>query len=336
MNKKHHNFEMLFYFIAEVKIKGTVLRIESKDYYVLSEQDDIVRCNLRGKIKKELSLKKGKLYLLDPVAVGDIVEYDLNFDGTGTIEKIYERKNYLSRKAPKQKGSSFRGERLEQIIAANIDQLFIVASIDNPKFNNRLIDRILVAAESGGIDAKIIINKSDLGSEDELSKWSELYTNIGYEVFVTSVKHNSGFEDIVRKLKWKTSCFWGMSGVGKSSILNRIYPGLQLRIGEVSDYNNKGRHTTVTVQMIKVEDETFVIDTPGIREIEPYGIKKEDLGHYFIEFKNYLFDCKFSSCTHNHEPKCAVREAVEQGKISKERYISYLNMLATIDSDVRF
>lgn len=268
--------------------------------------------------------------------MGDIVEYNLNFDGTGTIIKIYERRNYLSRKAPKLKGASFRGERLEQIIVSNIDQLFIVASIESPKFNNRLVDRILAAAESGGIEAKIIINKSDLSDSNNINKWYDLYRKVGYEVFVTSVKTNLGFDEIEKQLKGKTSCFWGMSGVGKSSILNILYPELKLKVGEISDYSSKGKHTTVAVQMVKVDNNSFVIDTPGIKEIEPFGIRKEDLGHYFIEFKDYLINCKFNSCTHNHEPSCAVAEAVEKGEISKERYISYLNMLSTIEADINF
>ncbi len=274
--------------------------------------------------------------MLDPVAVGDEVEFDLNFDSTGSIVKIIERENYLSRKAPRLKGASFRGERLEQIIASNLDQLFIVSSIEHPAFNNRLIDRIIVAAESGGIETKIIINKSDLDKNDKIKKWDKLYSDIGYQVFVTSATEEKGLEELSEQFTGKTTCFWGQSGVGKSSLLNRLFPQLKLKVGEVSDYSSKGRHTTVTVQMYKINENTHVVDTPGIREIEPYGIRKEDLGHYFVEFSEYILNCKFNSCTHNHEPGCAVVRAVEEGIISQERYISYLNLLATIEADINF
>lgn len=302
----------------------------------MTEEGTIIRSALRGKFKKELNLKKNKLYLLDPVAVGDEVEFDLNFDSTGVITSIRKRRNYLSRKAPKLRGASYRGERLEQIIVSNIDCLFVVASIENPKFNNRLIDRILVSAESGKIETKLVINKSDLDNDNLVEKWEKLYSALGYEVFVTSAEKNLGLNVLKEQFGGKTSCLWGQSGVGKSSLLNKLFPHLNLKVGDISLYSKKGRHTTVTVQMLQVEKETFLVDTPGIREIEPYGIKKEDLGHYFVEFTEYLQECKFNSCTHNHEPGCKVVKAVEKGEISKERYISYLNLLNTVESDINF
>ncbi len=300
------------------------------------ENGNIVRCALRGKFKKELQLKKDKLYLLDPVAVGDVVEISLKEEDFGVIEKIHERKNYLSRKAPRIKGRSFRGERMEQIIASNIDRLFIVNSVKNPDFNNRMLDRILVAAESGGIESKIIFNKIDLDENNVIADWEGLYSGIGYETFKTNAVTGEGLEGIKQIVSRGVSLFWGASGVGKSSILNRLFPGLNLEVGDVSDYSNKGRHTTVTVKMIKINENAFVIDTPGIREIDPYGIKKEDLGHYFRDFSEFIHDCKFNSCTHNHEPGCAVRTAVEKGLIDKRRYVSYLNILATLEEGIYF
>ncbi len=300
------------------------------------EDGRIVRSVLRGKIKKELQYKKDKFYLLDPVAVGDEVEISLEKEDLGLIEKVGERKNYLSRKAPRIKGAGYRGERLEQIIAANVDRLFVVNGFKNPPFNNRMLDRILVASESGGIETKIIFNKTDLDESGELDEWEALYSNLGYETFKTSAVNGTGFEKIKKIVGNGVSLFWGASGVGKSSILNFLFPDLNLKIGNISKATQKGRHTTVTVNMVKVDEGAFVIDTPGIREIDPYGIKKEDLGHYFREFVEFIPDCKFNSCTHNHEPGCAVRTAVEKGIIDKRRYVSYLNILNTLEEGIYF
>lgn len=273
---------------------------------------------------------------LDIAAVGDIVEFNLNKDGTGVITEIHPRRNKISRKAPRIKGASIRGERLEQIIAANVDNLIIVSSWLNPKFNNRLIDRMIVVAESSSVEPIIVINKIDLDSNNERTQWVNLYQHIGYNVFETSTINKFGLDELKKFLKGKTNLFWGHSGVGKSSLLNQLYPGLNLKVSEISNYTLKGRHTTVTVLMKKVDDNTYVIDTPGIREIDPYGIKKEDLCHYFKDFKDFIYNCKFNTCTHHHEPDCAVVKACNEGKINEERYKSYLNILETIEEDLFF
>ncbi|MFH1195997.1 MAG: ribosome small subunit-dependent GTPase A [bacterium] len=266
--------------------------------------------------------------------VGDFIDYSINEDGTGTIENIFPRNNYISRKAPRIKGASYRGERLEQIIASNIDNLFIVTSITRPDFNNRALDRILVTGESSHVKIFIIINKSDLDEQNEIAHWKNLYEGIGYEVIVSSVKEGIGLDEIHTDLRNKTNLFWGSSGVGKSSILNNLFPHFELRTGEISDFSGKGIHTTVTSILLRVEDNTYLIDTPGVREIDPYGLKKEDLGHYFVEFAPYLQNCRFSTCTHDHEPGCGIFTAVEQGSITKERYDSYLKILNTIEDDM--
>ena len=295
-----------------------------------------IRCVLRGKFKKDFALKKDKLFLTDIVVVGDKVKFDLNNDGTGFIHEILPRENYLSRKAPKIRGASYRGERLEQIIAANINQVFIVTSVAEPNFNNKTVDRFLVACESSGLKVTIIINKIDLDENLIHNKWKELYSKIGYDVIATSKKTGVGFDELKKKLPGKKNLFWGQSGVGKSSILNELYPKLNLKVGEISNYTSKGTHTTVTSNMFYVGNNTFIIDTPGVREIDPYGIKKEDLGHYFIEFADFINQCKFNTCTHQHEPGCAVVEAVNNGLISEERYDSYLRILNTIEEDINF
>lgn len=268
--------------------------------------------------------------------VGDVVNFDINEDGTGVIFEIAERKNYIARKAIKTRGASYRGERLQQIIAANIDNIFIVSSIFKPDFNNKTVDRFLVASESSHINVYLIINKSDLTDIDSLNEWADLYKDIGYEVFITSVIAQTGISRVKDKLAGKKNLFWGQSGVGKSSLLNSLYTDLKFKIGEISDYTSKGVHTTVTSTMIYVGDKTYIIDTPGVREIDPYGIRKEDLGHYFIDFEKFINKCKFNTCTHHHEPSCAVIKALKNGDIYTERYDSYLRILETVEEDINF
>ncbi len=260
----------------------------------------------------------------------------MNRDGTGVISKILKRKNYLSRKAPRIRGASYRGERLEQIIAANIDNVFIVASIKEPELNHKSIDRFLVACESSQLSTYIVINKTDLIDDENYYFWKNLYSSIGYEVIMSSIISSEGIEEISDLIYSKKNLFWGHSGVGKSSILNKLFPELNLKVGEVSSYSLKGIHTTVTSTMYFVGNDTYIIDTPGIREIDPYGIKKEDLSHYFIEFNKFINECRFNTCTHNHEPGCAVIEAVDSGLISMERYDSYLRVLDSIEDDLNF
>ncbi len=295
-----------------------------------------MRCSLRGKFQKTFSLKKDKLYAVDIACVGDRIEYDNNQDGSGVITEIFPRRNYISRKAPRIKGASTRGQRLEQIVAANVDNLIIVSSTNSPRFNNRLIDRLIVAGESSHINPIIVINKTDLDGKKDYETWTSLYKSIGYEVFETSVLKNTGLEKLKNSLHGKANLIWGQSGVGKSSLLNSLYPDLKLKTGIISEYSSKGKHTTVTSLMRLVEENTFIIDTPGIRELDPYGIKKEDLSHYFKEFAEVNDNCRFNTCTHFHEPGCAIVEEVNKGRISGERYQSYLNILETIEEDLFF
>jgi len=276
------------------------------------------------------------LYFTDFIAVGDNVEFDINKDGSGVIKKIEERKNHISRKLPKVRGSSYRGERMEQVVASNIDNVVIVTSVLFPDFNNRVLDRFLVAAESSYLKIIIVLNKIDLSDSKISQKWEKLYKGLGYKFILTSIETDEGIASLKNEIREARNLFWGHSGVGKSSLLNKMYPELKLRIGEVSQFSSKGTHTTVTSVLIKVEENTFIIDTPGIREIDPYGIRKADLGHYFIEFGAYINKCKFSTCTHHHEPGCEVINAVNEGLIAEERYESYLRILDTIEDDINF
>lgn len=214
--------------------------------------------------------------------------------------------------------------------------MYIVSSAVSPGFNNRVIDRLIVTALSLKITPHLIINKMDLCNKAEFKYWKELYNNVNCKVYLTEAVKSKGLEEIKVNLKGKVSAFWGQSGVGKSSILNSLYPELKHRVGEISEQTNKGTHTTVTSVLSEVEENTFVIDTPGIREIEPYGIQKIDLCHYFKEFTNYIDNCKFNTCTHFHEPGCAVIQAVKEEKISIDRYESYLNLLDSIEDGMLF
>jgi ribosome biogenesis GTPase len=211
-----------------------------------------------------------------------------------------------------------------------------VTSTKEPDFNNKTLDRFLIACESAKIQTNIIINKIDLEDEESINDWKEIYKSIGYNVFLTSIKTRSTFSELKLILKNKKTLFWGQSGVGKSSILNLIFPKLNLKVGEISSYSAKGTHTTVTSSMIYIGDETYIIDTPGVREIDPFGIRKEDLGHYFKEFELFINECKFSTCTHSHEPGCAIISAVKNGNISENRYESYLRILETVEKDINF
>jgi ribosome biogenesis GTPase len=268
--------------------------------------------------------------------VGDSVEFELNKDATGVITKINVRKNHLSRKLPKVRGASYRGERLEQVVAANIDKVIIVTSVHFPDFNNRVLDRFLIAAESSHLGVIIILNKIDLDENSIAVGWKKLYERIGYKFILTSCETDEGIKLLKKEILGTKNLFWGHSGVGKSTLLNQMYPILKFRTGEVSQFSSKGTHTTVTTVMKKVDTDTFIIDTPGLREVDPYGIRNSDLGHYFIEFGNHINKCKFSTCTHHHEPGCAVIDAVENNLISMERYDSYLRMLDTIEDDINF
>jgi ribosome biogenesis GTPase len=299
-------------------------------------QDEEILCSLRGKFKKDYEMKKDKLFFTDFIAVGDYVEFEMNKDLTGVITKIEERRNHLSRKLPKVRGASYRGERLEQVVAANIDNVIIITSVTSPEFNNRVLDRFLAAAESSHLKVIIVMNKIDLDESVISAEWKNLYEGIGYKFILTSAETNVGISSLKEELRDAKNLFWGHSGVGKSSLLNKIYPELNLKIGEISQFSSKGTHTTVTSVMIKVAANTFIIDTPGIREIDPYGIRKSDLGHYFIEFGNYINSCKFNTCTHHHEPGCTVIEAVKNNLISTKRYDSYLRILDTIEDDLNF
>ncbi|GIV96347.1 MAG: putative ribosome biogenesis GTPase RsgA [Herpetosiphonaceae bacterium] len=301
---------------------GTVLRAQSGFFWVrLDESGEILRCTLRGRLKKEK-------YETDLATIGDRVRVARTVPGEGVIEAVEPRRTKLSRRAPLRQG----GMR-ESVIVANLDLLVATFAIAHPDPHRRMIDRFLVIAEANGVEAAVVANKLDLCSLEYARSIFGDYERIGYPVFYTSAKTGEGIDELRDVLKAKISAFTGPSGVGKSSLLNAIQPGLGLKVGEVSGAVNKGRHTTVAPELHPTGDSGYVADTPGIRELGLWRIPPENLDWYFREFRPYLDDCAFDDCAHGPEPGCAVRAAVGRGEISQERYESYLRLLEQAEEE---
>lgn len=304
-------------------MQGLVTRTTGSWYKVLSDGTSF-DCRLRGNYR----LRGNKQ--TNPVAVGDQVEFLLQDDGTGMINNVLDRRNYIVRKATKL-------SKQTHVIASNIDQLCIVATLAFPRTSTGFIDRLLVTAEAYHIPACIIFNKADLYDNelmDMLSSLKDLYENIGYPVLVTSALEGTGIGQLKKSIHGKTVLFSGHSGVGKSALLNAIEPSLNLRMGEVSEWSEKGKHTTTFAEIFPLpSSDAFLIDTPGIKEFGMVDIKPEELGHFFPEIRSRLHGCRFNTCTHTHEPGCAVKQAVDDGSISDERYTNYLGILSQIQED---
>lgn len=262
----------------------------------------------------------------NPVAVGDLVTVRLNNDDTGVITAIHERRNTLVRRAA--------GRRVgqEHVLASNIDVVWIVQAVRLPKPNARFIDRVLVSTEAQDIGAGIVFNKIDLAEDGDsgVASLSGLYQELGYDVLHTSAIRGDGVEAFRATLSGRTSVVMGPSGVGKSTLLNSVEPGLGLRAGEVSTKTRKGTHTTAHARLVALSSGGFVVDTPGIREFGVLDLEPWELSHHFPEFRPYLHSCRFPACTHHHEPGCAVKEAYLDDDISDARYYSYLNILHAI------
>ena len=260
----------------------------------------------------------------NPVAVGDVVDYQLDESGVGIITDIHPRRNYIIRRASNL-------SRESHIIAANIDQAFLVVTLDFPVTNNEFIDRFLVTAEAYKIPATIILNKVDLYDTPELTekkeKFLRVYDLAGYEVIEASTVTGKGVDEIKRRLKDKISLLSGNSGVGKSTIIKAIAPGLDIRIGKISDYHKKGKHTTTFSEMFPLPEGGYIIDTPGIKGFGLIDIRPEEMFHYFPDLFKVAVGCVYNNCTHTHEPGCAVKQAVVDGAISFSRYESYLKLL---------
>lgn len=287
-----------------------------------SETGRTVMSKITGKIRLQGSRAT------NPVVVGDIVDYQTDDTGTGVITAIHPRRNYIIRRSSNLSKES-------HIIAANIDQAFLVATLDFPVTSYEFIDRFLVTAEAYKIPAVIILNKTDLYNTPELAALKEeflrVYSLAGYEVIEASATGGEGIEELRSRLKNKVSLFSGNSGVGKSTIIKAIDPTLDIRIGEISDYHKKGRHTTTFSEMFPLAEGGYIIDTPGIKGFGLIDIAEGELGHYFPDLFRISKNCSYYNCTHTHEPSCAVKDAVEEGRISMSRYISYLKLLENDD-----
>lgn len=304
-------------------MQGLVLRTTGSWYKVApSEGGGLIDCRLRGNYR----LRGNKQ--TNPIAVGDQVLYVVQEDGTGLISEVCDRRNYIVRKATKL-------SKQTHVIASNIDQLCIVATLGFPRTSTGFIDRLLVTAEAYHIPARIVFNKVDL-YDDELwqihNELKSIYLHAGYPVHEVSALEGTGVDDLRLLMQGKTSLFSGHSGVGKSALLNALDPSLNLRVGEVSDWSLKGKHTTTFAELHPFAG-GYLIDTPGIKEFGMVDFKTEEVGHFFPEIRQVLHECKFANCTHVHEPQCAVKQAVEDGNINSERYANYLSIIESLEEE---
>jgi ribosome biogenesis GTPase len=301
--------------------KGRVIQ-STGSWYKVKIEVGVIESRLPGKFRLE------EKEVTNPIAVGDWVDISVNDDNTGTIKKIHDRKNYITRKAT-------HGRRGEHILVSNLDTAFVVQSIRQPKLKEGFIDRFLVTCEAYEVDASIIINKMDLATEKALNyvqDLSYLYESLGYGVFITNALDSNSLTPLKNNIKDKTTAFIGPSGVGKTSLLNAIDPNYSEKVGAISNYSNKGKHTTTFAKLIDIDNGGFIVDTPGIREFGLFNIEPWELSLFFPEMLNARQKCKFNTCTHLHEPGCAVIKAFEEGKIDARRYNSYINMLESIES----
>ena len=302
-------------------MKGTVTKSTGSWYDVITEDGTTVPCRLRGKFR--ISGNKNT----NPVVVGDHVDFILEEDKSGYIIEIEKRKNYIDRKSTKL-------SKINHLIASNIDTAFLVITFREPRTSLGFIDRFLIAAEGFRIPVCLIFNKLDIYTTEEIDlikNMAEMYKSVGYDTLLTSTVTGEGIDELKNKMAGKVSLFSGHSGVGKSAIINTLYSGLHLKIGEISYYHQKGKHTTTFAQMFPVAQNTFIIDTPGIKEFGLIQYSKDEIRDYFPEIRQYNNCCRFSNCLHVHEPDCAVIKAVEEGKIPSSRYLNYLAILQDDD-----
>lgn len=298
--------------------EGVVIKSTGSWYEVRNDRGEVVLCRLRGKIRLD------GIRTTNPISVGDKVLYEKeNNKDTCVINKILPRHNVIVRK-------SVNLSKASHIIASNIDQAILVATIAQPRTSTGFIDRFLVTAEAYHIPTTIVFNKCDLYDEEQMSQAEEListFENIGYKSFMISAKTGYRCDELKEIMKDKVSLFSGHSGVGKSALVNRLDPNLNVRVGEISDVHEKGKHTTTFSQMFPLSFGGYIIDSPGIKEFGLYDMEKETLAQRFPEMRNLMHECKFSNCTHLHEPHCAIKDAVENNVIADWRYNDYCSMM---------
>ncbi len=303
--------------------QGRVVQSTGSWYEVTVDKNgdhDIINCRLPGRFRQK------DYSVTNPIAVGDRVDISINQDDTGSIEKIHERENYIIRKSTHHKQG-------EQILAANIDRAFVVQAIRQPRLKQGFIDRFLVTCEAYQVTPHIIINKKDLARDKEqrqIEHLVNLYSSIGYEISTISIHEEETLTTIKKALKDRTSVFIGHSGVGKTSIINKIDPNIDRPTADVSNYSEKGIHTTTFAKLLPLDFGGYLVDTPGIKEFGLVNIESWELSLFFPEMLEARQHCRFNNCTHSHEPGCGVIEAFEDGNISPERYDAYLNILDSL------
>ncbi len=304
--------------------EGLVIKSTGSWYTVKANDGEIYDCRIKGRFRME------GIRTTNPISVGDIVQFDTEKDSS-VIVKINDRKNYIIRKSTNLSKSS-------QIIAANIDHAFLIVTVNYPLTTTTFIDRFLAAAEAYNIPVNIVFNKVDRYKEKDQAQLEELkitYQNIGYKCFEVSAITGLNIDILKSEMKDKINLLSGHSGVGKSTLINFIQPGLELKTGEISESHSSGRHTTTFSEMFELDFGGYIIDTPGIRGFGTFDMKKEEMFHFFPEIFRISDNCQFHNCTHMHEPKCAVKEAVENGNIAESRYDSYCGMMSE-DEELKY
>ena len=302
-------------------MKGLVVKNTGSWYTVRTDDGQLIESKIKGNFRL-----KG-IRSTNPVAVGDRVELIVNQEGTAFITAIDDRRNYIIRKSQNLSKQS-------HIIAANVDQAFLIVTINYPQTSTTFIDRFLASAEAYRVPVILVFNKTDLLDEDERryqQMMMTLYENIGYQCIAISAENGTGVEVLESLLQGKTTVLSGNSGVGKSTLINRLIPGSSLRTAEISDAHNTGQHTTTFSEMIELPGGGYLIDTPGIKGFGTFDMEPEELTSYFKEIFRFSKDCRFSNCTHTHEPGCAVLQALENHYIAQSRYQSYLSMMEDKD-----
>jgi ribosome biogenesis GTPase len=304
-------------------MKATVYKSTGSWYTVKDETGKFWDARMKGVMKID------DITSTNPVAVGDIVEIEpqADTDNSAIIDEIHNRRNYINRQSPRHKYQ-------HHIVAANLDQSMLVATLKEPKTSQGFIDRFLVASEMYHVSPFIVFNKSDLYKKKELDKyeqWKKMYEAVGYKVFLISAEKKEGVDEVLELLKNKTTLISGHSGVGKSSFLNVVFPGINLKTQDISGWSGKGQHTTTFAEMYDLPNGGRIIDTPGMREFGLVDISKQEVSHYFPEMRDRLNNCQFNNCLHFNEPGCAIKTAVSGGEIHEDRYVSYLSIMESIE-----
>lgn len=303
-------------------MEGTIYKSTGVWYQARSRDGRFWNARAKGKFKID------DISSTNPLAVGDVVDMDVENEGESSaiITAIHDRRNYITRQSPHNK-------RYHHIIASNLDQLVLIATLREPRTSQGFIDRFLIASEMYGVPARLVFNKVDVYRDADMERfevWSAMYAAIGYPVLLTSVRSGEGLAAIAALLAGKVSLLSGHSGVGKSSLVNHLFPELRLRTGEVSDWSGKGMHTTTFAEMFDLPGGGQIIDTPGVREFGLVDVARHELSHYYPEMRAVLGDCQFNDCLHLEEPGCAVKAGVINGTIAEDRYVSYVNILESL------